>query len=240
MYRSRLVNGLQRIYINSSANDLWVRQIVFPGRRNGYFVEAGAADGIGDSSCFLLEKQLGWRGICIEPSDEFFRRLAANRCRSIHENVCLANHNGWVDFAVSSASPYLSGVAEALREHKWRGESVASGAKIIRKKCAVLADLLRLHAAPKVIEYAAFDIEGSEYEALRSFPFDEFRLLALSFEINGTTRRPLSELLRYWNYLEVKNPFNQDCPWETYWVHESIAGDVCARDRENCAGYSAC
>jgi hypothetical protein len=44
-------------------------------------------------------------------------------------------------------------------------------------------DLLRAHQAPNEIEYGAFDMEGSEFEALRSFPFGECRFLALSFEL---------------------------------------------------------
>ena len=106
MFKTRTCNGVSKLYLNEAANDLWIRELVFPNRRDGFFVEAGAADGVGGSSCFVLERYLGWRGICIEPLDRFFADLTRNRPHSIHENVCLANESGWVDFAVpNSMSP---------------------------------------------------------------------------------------------------------------------------------------
>ena len=220
------IDGVPKIYLNDCANDLWIREVVFPGKKHGYFVEAGAADGMADSSCCILEKQMDWKGICIEPHDSFFARLARNRPNSVCENVCLANENGWVEFAVSSGvdgSPYLSGVRDRIAA-KWQGDRVLAGASLVRKRSAALADLLRLHGAPKAIEYGAFDIEGSEFEALRSFPFSEFRFLALSFETDGSIAKPLSQLLMANGYKETCNPFNQEYPWERYWLHESIAG----------------
>ena len=219
------INGIPKIYLNECANDLWIRELVFPGKKNGYFVEAGAADGIADSSCCILEKQMDWKGLCIEPHDLFFARLARNRPNSVCENVCLANEDGWVEFAVSSGAgggPYLSGVRDRVAA-KWQGDRVLAQASFVRKRSAVLADLLRQHDAPKEIEYGAFDIEGSEFEALRSFPFAEFRFLALSFETDGSIAKPLSQLLTVNGYIETSNRFNQNYPWERYWLHESIA-----------------
>ncbi len=218
------IDGIPKIYLNDCANDLWIREVVFPGKKNGYFVEAGAADGMADSSCCILEKQMDWRGICIEPHDAFFERLPQNRPNSICENVCLANDNGWVEFAVSSGahgSPYLSGVRDRIAA-KWQGDRVLASASFVRKRSAALADLLKQHGAPKDIEYGAFDIEGSEFEALRSFPFGEYRFLALSFETDGSIAGPLARLLVTNGYKETTNRFNQDHPWERYWLHESM------------------
>ena len=110
-----------------------------------------------------------------------------------------------------------------LATHKTDGNRVLAESTIIAKRSATLADLLRTHDAPKEIEYAAFDIEGSEFEALRSFPFDEFRFLALSFELDRAVRASVSQLLSQHGYRETRNPFNQDCPWERYWLHPQIA-----------------
>lgn len=224
MPHSVKVNGTPKIYLNECANDLWIREVVFPGKKSGYYVEAGAADGVSDSSCFLLEKYMSWRGICIEPHDLFFSRLLETRPNSICENVCLANENGWVDFAVSSegqAGPYLSGVRNRVAE-KWQGDRVLANASFVRKRSALLGDLLKQHGAPKEIEYGAFDIEGSEFEAFRSFPFSEFRFLALSFEVDKAFAKQLSQLLVTNGYKKTSNPFNQTCPWEHYWLHESV------------------
>jgi FkbM family methyltransferase len=225
MLQALTLNGVSKLYLNESRNDLWAREIVFPERRDGYFVEAGAGNGIIGSSCYLLERNFGWRGICIEPHDQQFSQLVRNRPHSIHENVCLAAQNGRVEFAVASngMSPYLSGVRTPLADHKWQGDRVLANARMVIKEAATLGHLLRLHEAPRQIDYGAFDIEGSELEAMRGFPFDEYRFLALSFEVDRAIREPLSDLLRGHGYRRTANPFNTDCPWEHYWLHESIA-----------------
>jgi len=45
---------------------------------NGFFIEAGANDGIAQSYTYELEKN-GWRGILIEPSSEAFENCMLNR-----------------------------------------------------------------------------------------------------------------------------------------------------------------
>lgn len=226
MFRSLSAGGVAKLYLNECANDLWIREIVFPNRRNGYFVEAGAADGVSGSSCFLLEKQLGWRGICIEPNDDFFSLLAKNRPGSIHENVCLARSGEFVDFVVASnrdgQSAYLSGVRSILEQYKWRGDEVVAKGTIVTKQAVALAELLHKHGAPAEIEYGAFDIEGSEFEALRSFPFDRYRFLALSLELDGSIADDVVRLLSANQYREVKNSFNRDFPWERYFLHRGL------------------
>lgn len=220
--RSITVGGEPKLCWNELGNDLWIREVVFPGKRNGYFVEAGAADGIGGSSCFALERFYGWTGICVEAHSLFFAALQRNRPRSACVNVCLMANPGWADF-VESSQPYLSGRREALLDCKEGGAAVVEQGVIVRKPGQTLAHILRSHQAPALIDYGAFDIEGSEYEALRDFPFGEFRFQALSAEVDWRIAEPLSALLAANGYRETRNPFNESAPWERYWLHEGLA-----------------
>ena len=48
------------------AQDLWVTHGIAPGKRDGYYVDVGSADGEVISNTKLLD-DLGWRGVCIDP-----------------------------------------------------------------------------------------------------------------------------------------------------------------------------
>lgn len=73
-----------------------------------------------------------------------------------------------------------------------------------------------------MIDYAAFDIEGSELDVLEVFPFDQYTFLALTLECDRTIRTPISNLLTANGYYQIRNPFNRDKPWEMYWLHQSV------------------
>jgi hypothetical protein len=210
-------------YESETANDRWIAEYIFPGRRNGYFVEAGASNGQGGSSCYVLERYLGWTGICVEPHDEFFRKLVESRPNSIHENVCLAGSARVVDFIEGVGDPsraYFSGIRENLM-NKSGGADVVKTGRIIPKPGLPLAEILDKHGAPRIIDYGAFDMEGSELEVLEPFPFSRYSFRALTLECDYPSER-ISNLLRNARYREVRNPFNRTRPWERYWLHRDL------------------
>jgi hypothetical protein len=233
--RRRIIDGVTRFlpallpasrqYYNATNNDRWIVEYIFPGKRNGYFLEAGAANGKEASSCYILEQELGWTGICVEPSDYFFDTLVINRPQSICERVCLSDRAGTVTYIEGSdetVSPYLSGIKSNLETVKYQGNEVVQKGSAVEKPAVTLGALLDKYNAPKVIDYAAFDIEGSELDVLSVFPFDRYTFLALSLECDGSIREPITALLTAHGYRSSKNPFNRDKPWELYWLHESI------------------
>ncbi|MDZ7957762.1 MAG: FkbM family methyltransferase [Aulosira sp. DedQUE10] len=214
-----------RQYYNETNNDRWIAEYIFPNKRNGYFLEVGAANGKEVSSCYVLEKEFGWTGICVEPNDYFFKQLVHNRPNSICEQVCLSNQTGTVTYIEGSddtVSPYLSGIKSNLETVKYQGAEVVQKGKAVDKEAITLETLLKKYNAPKVIDYAAFDIEGSELDVLEVFPFDPYVFLALSLECDASIRLPISQLLKSKGYRRTKNPFNRDKPWEMYWLHQSV------------------
>lgn len=212
-------------YYNETLNDRWIIESVFPGKRHGYFVEAGAATGKAASSCYLLETTLDWTGLCIEPNDHFYRELVRNRPKSLCENVCLADVPGTVTFLQGTGHyySYLSGIKANLEQFKWGSDEILQHADLaVTKPAVTLASLLDKHHAPAVIDYGAFDIEGSELAVIQTFPFDRYRFLALSLECDEWVWDTLRPLLEAQGYQEVQNPFNRDKPWEKYCLHSSL------------------
>jgi FkbM family methyltransferase len=212
-------------YFNETHNDRWIAEYVFPGKTGGYFVEAGAANGKDASSCYVLEQHLGWRGLCIEPNAEFYAQLLENRPNSICAPVCLSDRVETVTFVMADAhpdvAPYISGIKENLENYKWQGDQVTATGTPIRLPAVPLVDLLRQHQAPAVIDYAAFDIEGSEFKVIESFPFEAYTFLALSIEADPWVWEKMLARLQPFGYHQVHNPFN-DKVWEYYCLHESV------------------
>ncbi|BAQ64665.1 sulfotransferase [Geminocystis sp. NIES-3709] len=212
-------------YYNETKNDRWIAEYVFPNKRNGYFLEAGAANGKTGSSCYVLETEYNWQGICVEPHDDFFQQLKINRPQSICENICLADKTEnvtYIEGDIETVSAYLSGIQANLEEFKYQGAEVVAKGRKVQKQATTLEALLRKHNAPKVIDYGAFDIEGSELKVLEHFPFDEYTFLALSLECDYQFRLILNKLLTFHGYKQVKNPFNHNMPWEQYYLHQSL------------------
>jgi hypothetical protein len=54
-----------------------------------------------------------------------------------------------------------------------------------------LNDLLIKHRAPKYIDYLSIDTEGSEYEILEAFNFNEFSFGIITVEHNYTPQRDM-------------------------------------------------
>jgi len=163
-----------KYYDEQTFNDRWIVEHVFKGKRNGFFIEAGACEGMGGSSTYTLELYLGWTGILVEPITVWFEHLVKNRPDSKCFNVCLYDENKEVDFVeFEKAQQGLSGIPENW-ESCWRPkltkivrpELVSHEYKKLKKTAITLEKLLEESKAPNVIDYLALDIEGAEPKVL--------------------------------------------------------------------------
>ncbi len=62
-------------YYSQDGQDEFLDRSVFKGRKSGFFVEIGAHDGVRFSNSAFLERERGWRGICVEPHPKIFPEL---------------------------------------------------------------------------------------------------------------------------------------------------------------------
>jgi FkbM family methyltransferase len=148
------------------AQDLTV--INFFKKFNGYFIEIGAIDGIELSNTYLLEKEFGWSGICVEPIPEVYEKLVVNRPNSKCYSSALFSTSGKdVTFDVAAWS-LISGVSQYISP-LWKNQ-VNNGKTQITVKTATLLEILDKAKAPNFIEYLSLDTEGTELEILKSVP----------------------------------------------------------------------
>jgi FkbM family methyltransferase len=204
------------------SQDLFVLDLL-GGLRGGFFLDAGASDGVTVSNTLLLENAFGWSGICVEPNDAFFAELVKNRnCYCVH--CCLYDRDGDVEFVEGAGT--LGGILDeyhpdhleyatrsyALREHEPGRPATVS------KQARTLRSVLREARAPAVLDYWSLDTEGSELAILRSFPFDEFTFRVLTVEHNWLPmREEIHAFLEPRGYRRIAELVIDDC-----YVHESL------------------
>ena len=132
-------------------------------KRNGYFVEFGATDGITLSNTYLLETKFNWGGIVAEPLKSKYSELIKNRACHV-ENLCLWSESGKSLEFNETPNSDLSTI-EQFSSCDYQSES-RKGGNIFNVKTISLFDLLEKYNAPRYIDYLSIDTEGSEYEIL--------------------------------------------------------------------------
>ena len=86
----------------------------YSNKRNGFFVEIGASDGIHFSNTYLLESKYNWKGICVEPLPDKFLNLCSNRPNSYCCNNAVYNEsNITVLFDIANDYDMLSEIGRA-------------------------------------------------------------------------------------------------------------------------------
>jgi hypothetical protein len=201
-------------FIGQKGQDRWVIEEAMPGVRGGFFLDLAATDGVSINNTLLLERELGWTGIAIEPNVDYFSALIKNRsCLCFPD--CIDEVSREVQFL---ANDELGGIVDTDTDNspqirpalieEWR-----EGGRLQTLKTRTLADLLDQAKAPSVIDYFSFDVEGAETRILRTFPFDRYTFLATTIE------RPtpeINEILFSHGYLFVKN-----VSFDTFYIHET-------------------
>lgn len=168
-------------YSSQFKQDQYLQQLFFKNKRSGTFVEVGAADGIQCSNTLFFERNLGWRGMCIEPSPEPFKKLRKNR-KSICVNRAISDKAGNAQFVVSGL---LSGLREPMdpRHVERIKHTYKKNLHTITVQCCRLDELMKQHNI-KHVDYLSLDVEGGEMNVLRSINWDEVTIDVLSVEGN--------------------------------------------------------
>lgn len=183
--------------------DVYLMERVYPGKRGGYFVELGAVDGREKSNTYLLEKQYGWNGICIEPNEVYQASLKANRGCHISFDLVHELSNVPYHFRLEGE---LSGTQEDLQSvaHLEGFRSSTPQIRILLSKS--LTDILDQFKAPGFIEYLSLDTEGSELPILKGVDWSRYTFGYICVEHNGIQcqRDALREFLQPKGYRWVR------------------------------------
>jgi FkbM family methyltransferase len=182
-------------------------------KKDGYFIEIGANNGITLSNTYLLEKEYGWKGICIEPIPKTYLKLIKNRNCICSDKAVYNQSNVTVNFTITEYD-LLSGITENIDRHK----DDAKNGKQITVSTITLNDLLEQNNAPEFIDYLSIDTEGSELLILSAINFDKYKFGVIHVEHNYVEprRSKMKELLLKNNY-----KFIRENKWDDEYVYSS-------------------
>ena len=176
-------------------------------KRQGFFVEFGAMDGLRASNTLLLERNHDWTGILSEPNTRFNRALADNRsCRL--DLRCVSDRTGMkVPFQTADQSGFPGMIGHIYRENNSHGQ-------IIEVETVTLNDLLEQNGAPDHVDYISVDTDGSEPMIMRAFDFSKNSATIWSIEHNQEPwRDEIRQLMESHHYQRVLDKFSGYDDW---------------------------
>ena len=164
---------------------------------DGTYLEIGACDGLLYSNTKALEDFFNFKGILIEPQENFFKNIKNNR--SIVNNEL---YNCAVTNSESSNISFIGNNAEGgitnnintnLNKYNWNSYDVPN------KK---MKDILN-NSKFTYIDFMIIDVEGSELSLLQSIDFT-FPIFCIIIEAHSTEQEKnkiFGELLKKWIYI---------------------------------------
>jgi FkbM family methyltransferase len=197
--------------------DIWVlHETGF--KKNGFFVEFGATDGITGNNTCLLEKEYEWTGILAEPNPHWHNDLFLNRKCNITKKCVYIKSGVEVDFLLTDA-PDLATIKGFGNDDEWM--QARKNAPSIKVPTITLFELLGHYNSPEIIDYISVDTEGTEYGILNAFfkqNADKYKVRAITVEHNFTPMRDkLFELMTANGYRRV---FTEVSRWDDFFVRD--------------------
>ena len=169
--------------------DRYLETNIFKGYKNGFYVDVGAHDGISINNTLYFEKNNNWTGINIEPIKKVFDRLVINRPNNINLNCAVCNNDGETDFFCNTGyTEMISGIKDnfdirhfnRLQHENLQMGSTTEVIKVKTKKLETILDENNI----KHINYLSIDVEGAEFEVIKSINFNKVFIDVIGFENN--------------------------------------------------------
>jgi FkbM family methyltransferase len=178
-------------FYSQHKQDEYVYNHFFKNKKDGVFLEIGAYDGVALSNTYFFEKELGWKGICVEPQQKQYELLVKNR-KCICVNGCISDFTGKGLFLeIDGYATMLSGLVNKydvnhLRRIDYEIEKFGGKKEEIEVDCYLLSDLLNKNSIKK-IDFCSIDVEGAELDILKTIDFQNYDFEIFALENNTGT-----------------------------------------------------
>jgi len=202
-----------------SLHDLDDKLLKYLNFENGFFIEAGANDGLSQSNTALYEFEYGWKGLLVEPNPKKCFECKKRRINSIVENYALVSDNYTDDYIEGNFDE--TGYSESLTSLVYdKGDWCDSLLQVYKEKiknnlikvpAITLNKLLEKHQIEKV-DFISLDVEGYEISVLNGFDLEKYNPTYLLIETTNLENRKKStiEYMEERDYTVIDQPSIND------------------------------
>jgi FkbM family methyltransferase len=136
----------------------------------GFYVDVGAADPV-EYSVTKHFYERGWSGVNVEPQDDYFAKLAADRPRDTNLQLVVSSAAGTLTLYAAPTHPGWATASEAVAL-----QMMEQGIQVFPReiRAITLADLCAEHV-PGEIDFLKVDVEGEERNVLLGGDFTRWR-----------------------------------------------------------------
>lgn len=185
---------------HSQANqDLFVYTMLRE-KKNGYFLDLAANDPTFLSNSYSLERDHGWKGICVEANPLLWNALSFRKC---HVVGAVVSKNRMETVKFSANNDGINSIYGGIVGNDFDMKRATQNSETLTRYTVPLLEILDKMNAPLEIDYWSLDVEGAESSVLQSFPFDKYSFRIMSIErpkddaINLLTRHGYICLKKY-------------------------------------------
>jgi FkbM family methyltransferase len=175
------------IYYGQQGEDSVLWSIFKKTRKNGFFIDVGALDGMRFSNTYSFE-QAGWKGLCIEAHPDYIQYLKKNRPNSkiVHAAVSDTNKDS-VDFFSTKIGAFstLDGTMCNYFGSIWKAAKKYDKIKVPMRTLNSILEEMQV----KTIDVISIDIEGTELAAIRGLDLEKYKPRVLVVEALDEERR---------------------------------------------------
>lgn len=175
---------------------------------DGFFIEAGAADGLFQSNTLILE-DLGWKGILVEPSQASCSRCEGTRTALIYNTALVSKYydkprisgDFFFDGYMGSGA-YSSVTRKVYKPEKFPVFEVSVPA------CTL--DFILTSQKIDRVDFLSLDVEGYEMEVIKGIDFNKTYIKYMLIEINTReyTLEAMEDYLKPFGYAKGINISN--------------------------------
>jgi FkbM family methyltransferase len=197
------------MFYSQDKQDRFLETNIFKGFKNGFYVDVGAHDGVSYNNTLYFEKNNNWTGINIEPIKNVFDKLINNRPNNININVAVCNNDGHTEFFCNTGyTEMISGIKDTfdkrhLNRLTYENKIKGSTTEIITVQTKKLETIFNENNVSHV-NYLSIDVEGAEFEVIKSINFDKVFIDIIGFENNyNDVSVPIVKYLEDKNYIVI-------------------------------------